>query len=683
MYSNSSSTHTMDSIPSLQDILWMLWRRRFLMLKIMLTTLILGVSVVFLLPSSYKATAIVILSDHSLNLADFQDVTEGTKFDETTVQTEVDILNSLAVAKQTVQATALDKAPDYASLKSMDDVLDKFVSHLTVKNAGTSRAVEVSFKSHDPELSAKVANAHAAAYFNEQVTLKKERLAKVSQWFEARIKDAQADVQQKSKAVEDYRAAQNLVVGKNEEQLIYQEISNVAEQLLVAEGDQYAANSKITAIDSAKKEAHPNALPGIINSNLIQNLKAQASTTSQELGALRSKYGPNHPKVIEAESELKQINHAIASEENLIKRSAYTDNTEATAQVKMLRERLQVLNQQENDLRGKQIALSGLQAQEEASEKLLNNLLKNYASIQSQETLARPDAYLASPAVPPDSPTPPKSLLLAIVAVFSVSLALFTVFFMEIMRGGIRNFEDIRRLAQKPIGIIPQIAEPLAAMLSRENTIYKEAIKRIYMSGIMNSAARAILVTSALPKEGRSTFTVSMAYYLMSLGHKVLVIDADFMFPTISKMTGDANGLGFTDALIDNELVSKAIVTDRNGFCVMRAGGQALHAPDALRSTNLRTLLDKLKQNYNYILIDSCPLLANSEANSIAEQADGIMVVTEWIKTPRQSINNMLAILQGITTPVLGVAINKVDIGKYKTITVGSDFLLPKLISAA
>jgi succinoglycan biosynthesis transport protein ExoP len=97
----------------------------------------------------------------------------------------------------------------------------------------------------------------------------------------------------------------------------------------------------------------------------------------------------------------------------------------------------------------------------------------------------------------------------------------------------------------------------------------------------------------------------------------------------------------------------------------------------------MHELFAELKKTYGYILVDTGPILAHSEAGAIANQADGVIVVTEWMKTSKQDMSGMLALLKTYAVPVLGVVLNRVDIEKYKEGAVGSDFLLPNIGQAA
>jgi len=199
------------------------------------------------------------------------------------------------------------------------------------------------------------------------------------------------------------------------------------------------------------------------------------------------------------------------------------------------------------------------------------------------------------------------------------------------------------------------------------------------MSTLLKTDIRTVLVTSALPREGRTVFTAAFGYYLMALGHTVLVIDTDFMHPALSRFARKApHTKGFTDVIAGKATLEDLIQTDKHGLPILPAGDEALFSPDHLKSAPVQDILTQLKQRYQYILIDTGPVLAHAEAESLAGEVDGVIVLVEWLKTSRKNISNMLSAMDSTGGHILGLLINKVDVGKYKTLTAGSDFLLPK-----
>lgn len=679
MFLDHSTTEEFTSpVPDITEVIQTIKRNKVLLAKLMAAFIVVGTVIVVLIPSKYRAYATLVLNEQSLKMTDFQSIVNGAGLDNMSVKTEEKILGSAALAERTIETVDLLKYPEYDWAKDTHEAISVFQNNLNIYTQNASRAIEVAFTSKNPKLAADVANAHATAYINAQVEFKKDQMEKLRKWFEVKVLELKEDALKKSQAVQDYRVKENLVVGKDNKELIYQQISDVAGQLVPVEVDKYGFEAKSEAAGDDY------TMTDVVNSPLVQKLKEQEAVAAKELGALQSKYGPRHPKVLEAQSQVAELRQAIKNAVNTITNSMHQGKESTEEQERLLKTRLASLNKEANHMRDKMIVLESLQVEADASKKILDNFLKNYEDIQSQASFTWPDATLVSPAIVPTKPIAPgKKLLMALVVVFSACMSLGIMFALELTRSGLMNFADIRKLSQTPLGIIPVTTNPMIAIKNYLKSSYKEAIKRIYMNGLMNNKAQTILVTSAMPKEGRTCFTVSMAYYMRSLGHRVLVVDADFLRPSLSYLSANPKEVGLADVLAEKLELADALDKNADGIFVLRAGTKSLYSPDILKSSRLSELMKELKRHYDYVLVDAGPMLAHSEPALIGAQVDGIIVIAEWLKTSQKNLSNLFTILYGLKTPVLGIAMNKVDIDKYKTMSAGSDFLLPKAANAA
>ena len=665
LYSYSSGA------PDIREIFQALLRQHRIILAVGAVVTIFGLLVVMAKPTFYNASATVIINDNQLKLDDFTDVTESPKFSDFTVQTEVRILTSSSLAMETIKVARLENAPEFSAAEGdTRELLSMFADRLSVNPQGSSRVIEVSFRAEDPDLAAHVANAHVQTYLANQIERKNKQVVELKNWFERKVEELKGDVVKKSGAVSSYRAQSNLPA---------------------------------------------DALLDVVQAPHIRELKIQESQIANKLEGLESKYGYNHPEVREAKNQLDQVQKAIEFEVDNVVGSVQGSMEVSIPEIGVMQTESQdatpsnrppvplgtpkdktvnlddaefapvdesMLSDQGHDIQIQIVALKNLMAEQAASQNLLDSFMSNYERLQSQDSFARPDAVIASEAIIPIFPMKPgKKLLMIFVVVFAGIVALGSALLMELLRGGIQNFDDIRKLNQTPLGILPDVTNPVQLMLSPMNSNIKEAAKQIYMTGLMNTSTQTILVTSAMPDEGRTTFVKLFGYYLISMGHKVLVIDADFLKPELSNMAPDMKSAGFSDILAGRVSLATAIQKDSHGLSILKAGSLTDSLPDLLRAENLQMVLNELKKEYTHILIDSGPALARNEAGAIAQQVDGVIIVTQWSKTLDRNIKNMMDILKSKQAKIVGVVLSRVDIGKYKGVSIGSDFLLPRIVS--
>ncbi len=674
-----------DYIPDIQEILLILWRRRFLIASIIFTSLVLGIAYLAVRPAVYKATGTIMLEDGALNLENFQDVTAGVEMDSTAVQTQVKVIGSPSVALKVIEANDLENVPEFAAENPQDDasnhkILEKYLRQLEVKPQNNTRVIEVSFISKDPVLAADIANAHINAYMESQIQAKKQRILSFTGWFEDQVNQLKTALAEKSRKVQQYRAQEDLVMGEDSDNPIYQQISEIFAQLTSIEVKKSDLNARLEIIKTADDNKNLAAISEVVDSSLIQNLKGQASTIGQKVESYRAELGAKHPKLIAAKKELTQVNGAISSEIKNIETSLRNEAEALSVQESLLREKLAALGTQADALRGKTITLHELELEETANQKLLDSFLDHYEEIQSQTDFARSGAVILSPAVQPLRPDgASKALLLAGIFVISSGIALAIVFLLEIFSTGIKNFEDIKRhMAQNPLGILPEAQNPLLALSGQGSAGYRENLKRIYMSGLMNKPVKTVLFTSALSGEGRSTLLMSLAYYLLSLNHKIVVVDMDFFKPSLSRMAKVKDSPGFTDLMSGKASLKNVIAVNEDGLTVIPAGTPALYSPDFAHSRTFKDILQQLRDNYDYVFIDGGPALAHSGTVAIAESIDGIILVAHWLKTSRKDLSSLMDTQKNTKAKILGVVLNRVNIKKYKSLTTGSDFVLPK-----
>lgn len=671
-----------DPIPDLVGLISILFKRKMKLTIIFLFVTIIGGYAVFNLPEYYEATTSIVLEQQTLKMSDVEDFISGVEFDDMTVQTETKVLLSPDLVDQTIETLQLYNYEEFNDAKDQNDpdyvkyiVQKNFIEKLSIKSEGHSRVIKIGFKSKDPKLAALIANTHADSYLKAQIKARSDQALKISQLIEDEVNKLQETVLEKSAEVQRFREKEGLIKGRGSEELIYQQISSVAAQLVPIEVKKYSIEAKLNALHAAREKGDLDAISEVVNSGLIQNLKIQANQAERNVKALSSTYGKDHPKMRTAMKELQQTNATIKSEIENIETSLNNEAEVIHKQETLINAKLEELRLKVNKSQEQLIGLHKLELQEAASRDLLNNLLSNYEEVRSQINFAKADAKIISKASAPVKPSDPnKKLLLVVVIAISGFVAVGFVFLQEVSQTGIRNFDDIKKVSHiNVVGIVPEYAKTFHAAVNKKKSSYREAIKRIYMNSLMKSNKKTILVTSASSGEGRSSFTLSMAGYLSSINHKVLVINTDFSNPRVEMDTTP----GLIELLSKKITKKEAISKTEYGFSSMASGDQELYSPDLISEDVFGALLTSLKKEYDYILIDTGPVLARSDAGVVAESVDGIIFVTKWLKTKPLDLARSITDLGGTSDKIIGAVINRVKVNKYKSMNLNSDFLLP------
>lgn len=674
----------MEKLPDIKELTLTLWRRKWIFLAVMLVPVVAGFFVISSMPEQYTASAAVLIEKQELKLANFEDALAGSKFDEQTVQTQIGVIKSQTLALKTIKEANLLHEPEFsAALEAnaqADDqtqlqaIMKQFMNSLDVAPHGTSHVVHVSFTSHDPQLAARVANEHTQNYIDYGKSAMAARAESLEKWLTKQVEGLKAETQKKAEKVQQYRAEHGLVMGEGAEELIYQQISDLSALLIPLETRRLELEARQSTIDRVDSEGRRGALSQVISSPLIQNLKTQQALAEQKLQMLRANYGPRHPTLMAASNEVREISGKINAEIANIADSTTSELATVRHQEELLKAKMAQLQKDADSNRGDHVTLNALESDLLASRTALSTTMVRLEDVRAQGDLTRSNAEVIAWANVPAQPSKPnKPLLFLLVVVLAGGLGLAAVFVAEISRSGFHSLQEVKKVTGRtPLGIIPYEKSPNPNKLVSGYSIYSDAIKKIYMYGLMRKAkgpiGQTVLVASAQPNEGKSTLVMSLAYYMASIGKKVLVVDTDINRPSIHAMARIKMQKGFSDLVTENAKLLEVIHRDSaNKIDIICAGSTRMLSPELWQSDHSQALIQLMKQHYDFVLFDSPPLLALSDASALASLMDEVLVVAEWSRTSQKKVAHIIEQIESFSKPVLGVVLTKVKVHQYAT----------------
>lgn len=668
---NRNTNQALDAgIIDIREVAKEIWKRRMLTAILIAVPTVLTGLYVYTRPAVYEATATIMLEESKSKLDDVADVFPGLKFDNTTTETEINLLRSPSLIRDVIAAQGLHIDSDgHLAVGSEKDapqkkesteeyvVLSQYASGLEVAPVRGSRVIKITYNSSNPYLSTQLANAHAEQYIQSSITRKKEQAAQLNDWIAGQVEQLKKQSAEKSLAVQKFRRENGMIKGRNQEELITQQVSDIAGQLVPVQARKADLQAQAGAIASGDIQA------ALSNSSVIQSLKTQASSARQELQALGAKYGQNHPLYVEAQSRVTQIEGDIARETGAIKRAVKSELDTVIEQEKILNTQLDGIKTESDSQRQKQIELEGLELEAAASIKLLDSFIARYEEVSSQLNFASADARIVSNAELPMAPVANKKALKMVVVVFlSALFASLVAYMLSFVDRGAQSVDDIRRVLQlRFLGALPSVRSPIAEVTNGSRSTYFEEIKRIHLHLSNKPNVNTIMITAAETGEGKTSMTLALAAYLASLGRKVLVIDADLHAPDVARLSGVNEGPGLADVLSGKVIASSAITRDERGVAILQAGSGIIPA-NLLTADSIRVLLAGLKDNYDYILIDASPVLNSSDAEAIAGIVDMVVMVVAHGHTSRGNLKKAADTLRQFSVEIPSVILNKADL---------------------
>jgi succinoglycan biosynthesis transport protein ExoP len=637
---------------------------------------LIGTTMVLQIKPQYTAESSVML-DLRQQGVDVQAMLSGLPtVDMAVVRTEVDVLRSSTIAERVVKSLNLTTNQISSSVlgffgfgtskttptaedeqAEVRSAVDAVLGATNVINDGRSYVLRIRATSVDPKLAADIANAYTDAYFVSQLESKFDSVRRANSWLNENLAEMRDKVETSAKAAQAFMAEKKLT-STNGTTIATQQIAELNSQLILASATRSQKESMLNQIRSLMKDGGVDSAAPVLQSPLIQELRKQETDLVRQEAQLSAKYRPEHPSMIKIGAQARDLREKIAGEINKIVLSLDAEVSSARVNEDMLRESLKTLQDYAAVQNEAWPQLQELERQANADRVLYENFLSRFKQTSTQETFQQADARLLAPAVVPMGPSyPRKNLMIGVSIVGAFIAALIIAFLVERLDGGFRTAEQIERLAQiSTLGLVPEQVgggPPEEHVISNPVSPFSEAIRTIRTSlrfSNTDNPPKVILVTSAMPEEGKTSFSLSLARSIVMSGKKVLIIDCDLRRPAIASRLGAGNGVAIPDIFDEVTSLDTAIQSDmRTGLRYIPAKVGAVNPQDVLGSRQMQALIQKMRSRYDIVILDTPPALSVSDAMVLSHMADAINL----FRTHGANL--------------AGVVISRVDVQRYAT----------------
>ncbi|MCW8088095.1 GumC family protein [Sabulicella glaciei] len=556
----------------------------------------------------------------------------------------------------------------------LDWVISQYGDRLAIINDGRSYMIRVSFRSEDPALSARVANAHVAAYLRLQTELKREVGRSASAWLNSELEELQARVRSAEQAVQRFRE-ENEIVEARGDTLLAQRIAEVNNQLTSAVSERSAREARLTQAREQVRRGEADRVTEVGGSPVIQRLREQEATVIRREAEQASRFGPRHPEILRIRAELRDLRSAIGQEIRRAISSLESEVAVAQARESDLRTQVSSLERRVATTEQAEITLRELEREAAASRSLYENLLLQRQQIAVQQGLQLPDVRVVSEATPPAKPSSPNVLRFTLMGAALAGMLLMGVAFVrEFVHGGIRGVADLERATGLPcLGTIPalrrrEIAKRGASeiMVQEPLSRFADAVRSLRVALLSQFPDRrppaTLLVTSALPGEGKTTLAFALAQSLVDAGHRVLLIDADLRRNSpVPRGEADARRVWLNDLLKPGGDELWPVLPDpETGLAYVPSRASDRAPQDVLGSPAVLRALKRAAHDFDVVLLDSPPLVAASDALVLGALAEATILVARWRRTPRDAAASAAAELAKAGFPVVGAVLTLV-----------------------
>lgn len=703
---------------SLSEIFHTLLLRKRLLISVTLLITLVAAMIIFQLVPRYTATTQLLIGINSSKVVDIEQVVTGSLTGDSAVIGEMEVIKSRELIRRVIEKLHLDKnetfnpslkEPGFLAQFSLKNVLpedwqqalglvkvetrseedmqqalqtsliDRLLDKLKVSQVKRSQIINLTYESEDPKLAARIANEVADQYIVGQMQAKFDATKKATDWLNEQLSELKNTVQYSEQAVEIFRNEHGLLEVSKETGLSQQQLSQINSQLIIARAERAEAQAKYDQIASILKSGRNiDSLSAVLNSPLIQSLRQQEAEVQRTYSEMLVEYGKKHPRMIQMRAKLKDVDDKIKSEVKKIAAGLSNDLTIARSRESSLAYSLKKVSDKTGGNRQAEVQLRALEREAEANRMLFETFLTRFKETTSTQSIEQADARVISFAEPPlEASFPKKKLLLIVSGLGALFVAIVLAFVLEMLNPGIRSPEQIQELLKMAtLGIVPKVmglkTTPHQYLLDKPQSSLAEAINTLRVSlSVLNpdSQVKTILVTSAVPSEGKSTLSLLIARQSAKVGQRVVIVDTDFRRPTVEKQLNIEDKPGLTDLLAQHELqLDDVLIEDsQTGMMILTHGQVGLVNPaDLFASQRMKTILDELKMRFDLVVLDSPPVMAVPDARVLAALVDKVIFVLAWDDTPRKVALSALYQLQREGHGnIAGVVLQKVNLQQY------------------
>ena len=684
---------------------------------VVITTVLLFVSVVTIstlrTTPIYEAVGSIAINKMDPVTFNLKDSSSSVDYYDTAdMDTEVRILKSDLLALQVIRQLNLDKQPGGAKSKSSSSleltadgmqpdsaktsaVLSDFKNSLQVSLVPNTRIIEIRYRSPDKNLAPQVVNTLANTYVEQNFKTRFESTMQASDWLSKQLVDLQIKVETSQEKLVKYQKEHEILGIDEKQNITTAKLDELNRELTTAESVrmekesiyhlvQFGDSDSIVAAANADGAARGSSA----NSALLEKLREQQADLKIQVAQLSTQFGPSYPKLAQLNSQLKEIDAQIQSEMRKVAARLRGDYLAAVQRESMLRSALEQQKQQANKLNESAIEYSLLKRDVDANRTLSEGLLEKLKEAGVTAGLRSNNFRIVDAARVPTSPSGPNVLRnLAFALALGLSTGIGLAFLMESMDNTVRTPEQAETISSLPsLGMIPLGSRSRREMRGGAKLALassKEAVELVTKSRPRSQMAesyralrtsllltfpggppKVILITSALPEEGKTTTSVNSAIVLAQKGTRVLLIDADLRRPSIHKTLGMGPNLGLSNVLTGTASLQQAIIpsTILPDLFLLPAGTPPPNPAELLASTKMKSVLEELRKHYDHIVVDSPPTLSVTDAVVMSTAADAVVLVIRSGHTTKPALRRARDILLQVNARVCGVLVNAVNL---------------------
>jgi capsular exopolysaccharide synthesis family protein len=652
------------------DIMRMLYRRRWLMTAVIAAAVAAAAAYNHFATPIYEARARLLLEPNSPEVVPFRTNTEDQGRLDYYI-TQLEVLRSRALGRKTLEELHLLTGDETKQSAQITQMLAGLLVAPARSDMGESRVINITFRSPDPELAARIANGLTHTYVDANLASRRQGSREAFEWLSQRMAELKNDVNASEGALQQYRQQKDPVALGDQQNIVVQKLAQLNAAVTTARTERVEKEALYKQLLSIQESgAALDTFTPILSNTFIQGLKSELSARQRERAQLMERLGELHPDMI-------KVNTAIANAERQLKDEmakivAGVQNEYRAAQTKE-QGLVTALDEQKREvlsLSQKSIGYGALQRDAASTQQMFEAVRQRMKETELSGELQSNNAKILDAAEVPRGPIWPRAQLNLLIALFggafvAVGLAVGA----EYVNPRLAKPGDIADALGLPLlGIAPQVPGlhnrpvTLADLPASLRESFRSIRTRIFLSPIAANA-QSMAVTSTNPGEGKTMVASNLAVSMAMAGRRVLLIDADLHRPQLHRIFDIPQSPGLSDVMAGKTRPSETLLESAiPGLFILAAGHVVASPTDLLDSERLHHLIKGLCQVFDVVVLDCPPVMALADASIIGHAASSVLFVVGSGATSREAAQVALDRLASVQVQVVGVVLNRAKV---------------------
>ena len=626
----------------------------------------------------FSATAVVVLDTREEQVSGLEGVMGGLTGDTSVVNTEVEVLRARGLMRKVVEELDLVSDPEFngrlrdpspmsrlkAKVRSLllpprpsepqspeleekrlvDGVVSALLSKTSVRNTPNSLVFQIAVETENPVKSATIADTIAELYILEQLQVKFDATEQATDWLSERVIELQASLEASEGRLQDFRASTQLI---DEETLLAldRQAKDLRDRIASSEGQSAVLQQNAEALSSAPDRA---AQAEVSQDPVLLRLMAEGGAT----------LSPEDARSFDLRFEQ-------------ILTRAELEATRSSEQLASLRAGLAEFEDQIQRQSADLITLQQYTREAESSRLIYEYFLNRMKETSVQQGIQQADSRVLSDAVIPGAPSAPrKSLIVVMSAMLGLMLGTGLVLLREAGQNTFRSARELEEMTGRTVmGQIPQIPsrtrrDAIGYLFAKPTSSAAEAVRNLRTSVLLSnldSQPQVIVSTSAIPGEGKTTMSLALAQNLTQMGKRVLLVEGDIRRRVFGQYFKFEQELGLLAVLSGEKRLDEVVQHDERIGDVLIGEATKANAADVFSSDSFSRFITEMRAIYDFIIIDTPPVLVVPDVRIIGQQADAIIFVVKWDSTSKSQVSEALRLFETANLRVSGLVLSQID----------------------